>query len=524
MAKFALKSRLPWRFALAIAGGLLAGPTLPQANLWILIFPSMALLLLSVKGVKFWRGFGIGLVGGITFYASQTTWLTAYLGPIPWLALATLMGIIFAFGLGSTARIWFWLESNQRRLGIWYAPAATLILAATWVAREWVACNFPYGGFQWSRLAQSQADTFLAKWAYWGGLTGVSFAVAVLVAGAIVWITGSRNWNAPLAALLAVTLLIPLITQIPATSSSGSFTVGAVQGNANAGLFANPVPGSILVKHMRETRMMMKDGKADSIQMVVWPENASDLDPLNYPPARAAVVKLVDETIGVPLILGAVTHRGEAIYNSTIQFDPQVGPVDFYDKQHPVPFAEYVPDRPFWYSLAPDLVGLIHKGFSFGTREGTFEVGKTTVGSLICFEIANDHTLLDLVNGGSQLILSQANNSDFGHTDETFQQGQLVKLQAIASGRTIVHVSTVGVTQVVTPDGQVANQIPAFKPGYIIAKVPLMNQVTPAMRTLGALDYLSVLGTLVLLAFSLQAGRLFLPKSKRRHPTKGKTN
>lgn len=503
---------MPLRIALAVVGGLLSGPTLPLANAWYLIFPSVVALLLSVRASGFWRGALVGFIGGTVFYASQSPWLTAYLGPVPWLALSVLMGLIFAIGMGSLAKIWSWLQTKQTSLGKWHELIVAIVLAGVWTTREWVAGHYPYGGYQWSRLAQSQADTLLNRWAFWGGLSGLSFVVALICAALTLWIISARLYKPTLAALIAAMVAVPLFTALPVSSQQGSLTVGAVQGNANAGLFANPVPGSILAKHIVETKALMNDPKAGSLDFVVWPENASDLDPISYPPARAAVENLVNNEIRKPLILGAVTHRGDEIYNSTIQFDPNVGPVDFYDKQHPVPFAEYVPDRAFWYQLAPDLIGLIEKGFSFGTRPGTFQVAGRTVGSLICFEIANDSSLETLVRQGSTLILSQANNADFGHSAETFQQAQLVKLQAIATGRAIVHVSTVGVTQVVMPDGTVAAELSPFKPGYLIQRVPVMTGTTPAMFTFGALDYLCVLATCVLLFFSLGGNRLFFRK------------
>ena len=36
-------------------------------------------------------------------------------------------------------------------------------------------------------------------------------------------------------------------------------------------------------------------------------------------------------------------------------------PVSTYDKRHPVPFGEYVPNRDFFMLLAPDLIGLIQR-------------------------------------------------------------------------------------------------------------------------------------------------------------------
>jgi apolipoprotein N-acyltransferase len=391
----------------------------------------------------------------------------------------------------------------------WRKPLTIIFLALIWVGREWVSGHLPYGGFQWSRLGQTQSGSFLANWAYWGGVSAVSLATAAVAATAVLALElrrTSRTANSIFLIPLAVTLLVPALTFIN-VAGEGSAVIGAVQGNANAGLFANPVPGSILQKHITATRLLAKDPAAKEIDFVVWPENSGDLDPLNNAIANQAVLNTVDNVIRKPLILGAVTWRNEKLYNSTIQFEPNVGAVAIYDKKRPVPFAEYVPDRPFWYAVAPDLIGLIQHGFEFGKETGVFNVAGIPAGSLICFEIAIDDIPHDLVTQGAQVILSQANNSDFGHTAETFQQEALARLQAIATGRSIVHVSTVGVTEIIRPNGTVSSRLEPFTRGYLIDRVSLSKSLTPAMRFYGWADLLSLAASIAVLVGYLVAIR-----------------
>ena len=427
--------------------------------------------------------------------------MSAYLGPEPWLALAILEGAIFALGLGASAFVWTQINANSAKLGNLANLATIVALSAIWISREWIACHWPYGGYQWSRLGQPLATTPFASLAYFGGISLVSAFVAVASISLLVLPRTpalSRGVGAiPLIILLIASAVAPL--QIAGNISNAAkdgkaLRVTAVQGNANAGLFANPVSGSILEKHIDATRTYFaKNSKfIGSNGFTVWPENASDIDPTTNPLTAEALHNVSDALLHQPLIFGAVTTRGGNTYNSVLVYEPTKRGYQIYDKRRPVPFGEYVPDRELWRPLAPDLIDLIWRGFTPGSRPGVFKVSGTRVGSLICFEIGIDEISRDLVRNGSTIILSQANNSDFGHTDEAFQQEALARLQAISAGRTVVHVSTVATTEIIDPAGRiVAGPVPAFTPGAISRLVTPERALNPAMQFFGWTDALS---------------------------------
>lgn len=473
-----------WRLLLAIGGGFLSSLAFPREDIWPLIFIAVAMLQLSVYRLKPLAALAIGFIGGLAFYLSQIEWLSLYLGPVPWLALSILEALIFAVGMMLTSLVWSFLESSVSFNSRFRSLLIALGIALIWTAREWVSITLPYGGFPWSRLAQTQSNSFLSKWVFWGGLGWLTFIIAFLSALSAVLITSRLKNNRSLTlnrisvslALIAA-LLIPALTSINAGAENGTISVGAVQGNANAGLFSNALRGSILKNHL-DTSLLLAGKKLD---VVVWPENASDLSPFSSAPARKAIEDFVNNDIKVPLIFGTITSRGDNIYNSSILWKPQVGPTDWYDKKRPVPFAEYVPDRDFWYQLAPDLIGLVSRGYTFGERDGIFEVKNSKLGTLICFEIAVDDIGRELVTQGAQVILSQTNNADFGHSDETFQQAAFARLRAIETGRTIVNVSTVGVSAIYNADGTIVQQLPTFEAGVLVQDVPLRSSKTPAM-------------------------------------------
>jgi apolipoprotein N-acyltransferase len=271
-----------------------------------------------------------------------------------------------------------------------------------------------------------------------------------------------------------------LLFVVPTQAEAGEIIVAAVQGNANAGLFANAERGTFLRNHLEATALLGDHALKDEIDVIVWPENASDLNPQTSPLAMTQI-RSVLATYDVPLILGAITESGDVFFNSSIYYSPEGDQIDQYDKKRPVPFAEYVPDREFWNQLAPDLIGLVTRDYAFGTRDGIFDFEDKKLGVLICFEIAIDDIGRELVGGGAQIILSQTNNADFGRSDETFQQAALARLRAIETGRTVVNISTVGVSRIFLPNGRIISELPIFEPGVMVENVPLRTHITPAM-------------------------------------------
>jgi apolipoprotein N-acyltransferase len=470
-----------WRIPVGILGGLLSSLAMPRENIWPLIFVSVALILLSLRGLKFLAASLVGLFSGLAFYMSQIEWISLYLGPIPWIALSVMEALIFAVGSGVIAVVWTWLRQKPSK---GYSSALiALAIATVWTAREWVSINLPYGGFPWSRVAQALSDSFLSSLVYFVGISGLTF-VSVFITVALLqnfewgW-NNLRRHGISLTSTAGVLTLAALFV-VPAGAESGEVTVAAVQGNANAGLFANAERGTFLRNHLEATELLDSDPLTESIDFIVWPENASDLNPQSNELAKLQIDAVV-EKYQVPLIFGAITESGEEIFNSSLYFAPGQGQIDQYDKKRPVPFAEYVPDRDFWYSLAPDLIGMVSRGYAFGTRDGIFEFEDRNLGVLICFEVAIDDIGRELVSHGAEIILAQTNNADFGRSDETFQQAALARLRAIETGRTLVNISTVGVSKVFLADGSIVDELPIFEPGIMVQTLPLRTSITPAM-------------------------------------------
>ena len=479
---------LVWRIPLGVVAGLIGLVVFPTENIWILAPLIPMLTYLAVLGLRFWPAVLVGFISGQAFYISHIEWISLYLGPIPLIALSTTVSIYHALGAGLAAWLFRSFDSKGKKI----IPFA-LLLASIWTLREFGANNFPYGGFPWSRLSMTQSESFMASWVWWGGLSLLSFVIAFIGSAFALLILSRSTRHLLRPALLGVmvAILVPLLTPIGLTTTSqGEKVIAAVQGNAKAGLFSREAPGTILQNHLDASEIVVQSGR--EIDLLVWPENASDLDPLRSPQARAKINALSNQ-LDAPFVFGTITKRGDETFNSTILWTPEVGPVDFYDKKQPVPFAEYAPDREFWRMFAPELIDMIPRGYSFGTRDGIYEISDFTAGTLICFEIAEDSILRELTVSGAQVILSQTNNADFGYSDETFQQAAIARLRAIETGRAVVNISTVGLSAIYLPNGKVLSEVEWYTPAAMIESVPLYSGLTPGVVIGSVFDWVNAL-------------------------------
>jgi apolipoprotein N-acyltransferase len=109
-------------------------------------------------------------------------------------------------------------------------------------------------------------------------------------------------------------------------------------------------------------------------------------------------------------------------------------------------------------------------------------MGPAHVADVICFEVAYDGLVRDVVDAGGDLLVVQTNNATFGYTGESEQQLAMSRLRAVEHGRSTVQVSTVGVSAIIRPDGSVVDRTKLFTRDVMVAPVTLRTSRTLADR------------------------------------------
>ena len=510
------RRRLLVRLAAALAGGGLLCLAFPTFDVWVAAPLALALMAWAWSGVGTWRGFLLGTASGLVFFVPTLSWSGIYVGSAPWLALSTLQALFFGIG----GALYGWLTRDGR--------VRPLAFALAWVVAEGLRARAPYGGFPWLKLAFGQADSPFGRLVALGGPPLVGFVIALtagLLALAVQRLVAARREGRrmpvrgvalPVAVALVLALAglaVPMPTDGPPAQFLG------VQGNVpRPGLDFNAERRAVLDNHVAATLAAQRDveaGRAPKPDLVVWPENASDIDPLRNPDAKAEILDTV-QRLDRPLLVGGLLEEPPGyVSNVALLFEPGKGNTDRYVKRHPVPFAEYIPNRGFWRFFSSE-VDLVTRDFVQGPEPGVFTVtaqdGRPIrAGLAICFEVAYDDIMRDVVTSGANVLVVQTNNATFGYTAESPQQLAISRVRAMEFGRSVVHVSTVGQSALITPDGTAHQVTSLFTQAVVRGALPLRDATTLATAVGEAPEWVAAAALLVLLVVSVRRLRPATP-------------
>ena len=484
---------LPWALLAAVAGGLALTAAFPPLGVWPLAPLGPALLVLALQGRSLRVSVLAGLLFGLALFVPLLSWLIN-LAWYAWAALAIAEAVIFAL-----------LCAGQRVL--LSLRAWPVGVAGWWVAAEALRGRWPYA-FPWGRLAMSQAGTPAAPWAAVGGAPLLTFLLA-LTGSTLAWLVLRRRIVPALAfaGALGLTLAGAVLPVDPVPPGTPAATVAAVQGDVpHARNLPNLLRATTVTQnHAAATERLaaqVKAGLKPAPDVVIWPENATDLDPRFYPPVFGTIAAAV-RAIGRPVLVGEVLEDPQR--NVGQLWTPARGPGPLYVKRQLVPFGEDIPFRGL-LSHITSLGALQPHNFTAGRRPVVFHVGRIRLGDVICYEVGFDGLVSSEVRAGANLLTVQTNDATFevdGQRGESLQQLAMARIRAVETDRAVVVASTTGVSAIIAPDGTLVAHTGTWQRAVLESRVPLLNTTTLAIRLGGWPEFLITALTLAAFAWAV---------------------
>lgn len=407
----------------------------------------------------------IGAAFGTAWVASATWWLFVSMhryGGLPaWMAAAAVVALAAFLSLYLAAALAAFARWRSGR-----ALADAALFAAVWLLAE-LARGVLFTGFPWAASGYAHVDGPLAAWAPWVGVYGIGALAAF--AAALVTLRPQRTaraWLGGLVLPLAV-IALPWAAGVPDfTRATGTLSVTLLQGNIPQDeKFESTHQAAALAWHVEALGAATGD-------LVVAPETAIPFLPQQMPEGlweglqRRFGAGPTAALIGVPL-----GDERSGYTNSAAGFAAGQPPYR-YDKQHLVPFGEFIPPLFRWFT---DLMHIPLGDFERGPLEApSFVVKGERIGPNICYEdLFGEELAARFRDAGSAptMLANLSNIGWFGETIAVAQHLHISRLRSLELQRPMLRATNTGATVVIDHRGQVTHGLPPHTRGVLQATV-----------------------------------------------------
>lgn len=384
-------------------------------------------------------------------------WPVMHYGEVNW-ALALPVPVLLAMAMGCYHGLFGLAAHLANRLS---PVLATVFLGLAWTAME-IAQATLLSGFSWLTLASAFTPwTMLVQAASVIGAYGVS---GVLAAASVGVVLGARSRACPALSLALVLLLLGFGWQRLENDAetTAAHTVAVVQGNIDQSIKWDP---SYQMDTARKyVRLSQEVAAASSPELIVWPETSmpfyfQDDTPMRTPAVEFARSGKAALLIGAPAYERVSGPQSFVLYNRAFLLTADRAEASWYDKEHLVPFGEYMP-----LSGILPLQKLVSGVGDFvpGRNERPLRTNGLALGVLICYEAIFADLAQERVAQGANLLVNISNDAWFGATSAPHQHLRLASLRAIEQGRHMVRSTNTGISAFIDPLGRVRQAGPQF--------------------------------------------------------------
>ena len=398
--------------------------------------------------------------------------LAAPLAAIAVALLAAGLALIYAMAGG----IYFYICHPS--LG---ALAHATAFAATWTLAELVRGTL-WTGFPWGAIGYAHVDSVLRHWASWVGVYGIC-AIAAFIAMALAH-QGRRKRTTTRETQMAIILVALAMAyagwispsrdgQAPNTSAQ-PLHVTLLQGNIAQDLKFGEGVNLALQSY--------RDGLLSSVSdLTVTPETAIPLIqqqmPERYWRELEAHFSKGQQAALVGLPAAVRSEQGQLLYsNSAVALMPQqtsTATASYkYDKQHLVPFGEFVPPFFQWFVRMMNIpLGDFTRG---DVAQPSLLFKGERIAPNICYEDLFGEELAQSFSRAGQeptILVNLSNIAWFGDTVAIDQHLNISRMRALELNRPMLRATNTGATAIINAQGVVTHRLPSGIQGALTAEV-----------------------------------------------------
>ena len=488
---------------LAATTGILLPYCFPRYDLgllaWVALIPlHIALDGLSRRRQAFWLGWLAGIICSTGIMSWVVTAMNTY-GKVPLVFSYGIMLLLTAYlglyvGIYSAGVVWF--RMLMPRYGLFAAPCL-------WVTLELLR-TYVLSGLPWSLLGYSQYRQLdVIQIADHLGVYGVSFLIVlsnVALAELYLWLMplfrGFRParlpWELVTTAAMLVSLSWAYSTSVIASEtmeySKATLQVGVVQPNIDQAVKWDQA--------FREETLRRYDRLTESfgygVDLVVWPEAATPFIYEREPVYQLQLVAMANRA-SAALLFGSPAVRFDQerkpfLLNSAYLLSPDGELLGRYDKQHLVPFGEYIPLKSsllFFLEKMVEGIGDFQAGpgptilsFQLKESDGAAPARRVKFGVVICYEVIFPDLVRRFAHGGAEFLVTITNDAWFGDSSAPTQHFSMVVFRSVENHLAFARAANTGISGFIDPFGRIIAASPIFTQTALQAEIPVRQTKT----------------------------------------------
>jgi len=488
---------------LAATTGILLPYCFPRYDLGLLAWGALIPLHIALDGLSrrrqaFWLGWLAGIICSTGIMSWVVTAMNTY-GKVPLVFSYGIMLLLTAYlglyvGIYSAGVVWF--RMLMPRYGLFAAPCL-------WVTLELLR-TYVLSGLPWSLLGYSQYRQLdVIQIADHLGVYGVSFLIVlsnVALAELYLWLMplfrGFRParlpWELVTTAAMLVSLSWAYSTSLIASEtmehSKATLQVGVVQPNIDQAVKWDQA--------FREETLRRYDHLTESfgygVDLVVWPEAATPFIYEREPVYQLQLVAMANRA-SAALLFGSPAVRFDQerkpfLLNSAYLLSPDGELLGRYDKQHLVPFGEYIPLKSsllFFLEKMVEGIGDFQAGpgptilsFQLKESDGVAPARRVKFGVVICYEVIFPDLVRRIAGSGAEFLVTITNDAWFGDSSAPAQHFSMVVFRSVENHLAFARAANTGISGFIDPFGRIIVASPTFTQTALQAEIPVRQTKT----------------------------------------------
>lgn len=400
-------------------------------------------------------------------YTATLYWLTIAItvfGHLPWvmsIAGLVLLSAMIACYLAGAAALTRYISMKLGWSYLWLFPVA--ICAVEYLR------NYGFiGAFPWGVSGNSLVSVpILMQGASVVGVYGLIFYIALVNSGFC------GKWKTAVAATLLLLIYGAWRIQTYDPGKLSTVKVALLQGNIEQGIKNHAAQHGEEI--LRRYHQLQEQALLLGAQIVIWPESSYPYRLFEEDPHFVNLGQLAP----ISIISAIAEDSRNQFYNSAYILNSDQKILGRFDKNHLVPFGEYVP-WPFGL-VAKKLVPNLGE-FARGEQLKPVDANGVPIAVTVCYEGVFPEIGREFVRLGAQLLVNVTNDAWYGFSAGPYQHLNMYKMRSVEVGRSYARATNTGVSAWIDPLGYIHEATPLYEQALVVADIPLSTETTLYVR------------------------------------------